>query len=117
MIYQNLDTGILDDMPLTPAERAFIESSHQADVGSQNRARIIAEFYAAKTLEQATRRITQTLPTEAIRIVKVLDRMIESNNKLAESNEKHAKTMTVLTVALLVFAAVEAIATAVSALR
>ena len=46
----------------------------------------------------------------------VVSRVIESNKKLAESNEKHAKVMTGLTIALIVFAAVEAIATAVSVL-
>jgi hypothetical protein len=43
--------------------------------------------------------------------------MIKANEKLAESNEKHVKTMTRLTIALLIFAAVEAIATAVSVLK
>jgi len=121
MMYPELDTGILDEMSLTPKEKAFIESSHQADPGSTTRARIISEFYAAKTLTRATDRMAQILPSEAIRIVGALNtatqKMIESNEKVAESNEKSTKTITRLTAALLIFAAVEAIATAVSVLK
>ena len=64
---------------------------------TRTQARIIAEFYVAKTLETIT------------------DRMIKSNAQLAESNDKYANKMTRLTVALLIVAFVEAVATAVSA--
>ena len=64
----------------------------------------------ATTLLQQAEGIAKTLNTST-------QRMIEANERLAQSNEKQARTATCLTIALLIFAAVEAIATAVSALK
>ena len=47
----------------------------------------------------------------------VADKIVKSNERLAESSGRHVRTMTRLTVALLAFATVEAIAAAIPVLR
>ncbi|MEX0931851.1 MAG: hypothetical protein WDZ88_03830 [Candidatus Paceibacterota bacterium] len=63
-------------------EKKIMSDSGTANTAAMNQSRIVSEFILAKKIDIAT------------------DRMIESNKKLSESNEKYSKAMLYLTGAL-----------------
>jgi len=118
MTTEQFSIEILDEMNLTDKELAFIKGSNRGEPGIMNMTGIISEFYFAKTLKSATDTVAEVIPNEVTRIARSLrlstDRMIKSNEKLAESNDRHEKAMRWLSVAVGAFAAVEAISTLLS---
>lgn len=78
--------SLLESLDLAPEATEFIEGCYTSSETSREQARIISEFYLAETLRE-----------------------------LARANDKHTRQMKFLTVALALFAAVEAFATAVQA--
>jgi hypothetical protein len=111
---------MLNQLELTDGERQLVNISHTDNTASMNRSRVVSNLYLSKTIKRLTDRMASTLPEEAVRIVRTLDgvtdKIIDSNRKLAESNEKYANRMTWLTFALIIATAVQAVATVVSAL-
>jgi hypothetical protein len=120
MRYPEFKMDILDELDLTDKEREFIEGANTAITANMNMSRIISEFYFAKTLRNATETMASMLPEEALRITGAVNKasksLIESNERLAKSNDRYANRMLWLTIALLIAAFIEAVATLVSAL-
>jgi hypothetical protein len=85
-----MNLNILNNLGLTTEEFAFIKEANTPVTADINQSRIISEIYFAKKIEQ------------------VADKIILSNEKLAESNNKYAKRMLGLTAALVFVGLVQA---------
>ena len=70
---------ILEKFILTEDEQKFLQESHTSDTAPINSSRIISNLYLAKTIEES------------------VDKTIQSNEKLADSNNKYARGMLLLT--------------------
>ncbi|NQU99805.1 MAG: hypothetical protein HQ538_03635 [Parcubacteria group bacterium] len=73
---------LLDEYKISNDEKTFILRSNTALTADMNQSRIVSEFILGKRIEKAT------------------DEIIESNEKLSESNKKYTIGMLILTGAL-----------------
>jgi hypothetical protein len=64
---------ILEENNFTEAERELVNLAGTGETASINRTRVVAEIVAAKKYEQA------------------IEKLIKSNERVANSNEKHSK--------------------------
>ncbi len=87
--------NIFQEHTFSDAEKSFMEESHTATTADMNQSRIVSEFVFGRNLE------------------KVADRIIDSNKKLADSNEEYSRKMVTLTKALVFVGIAQVIATAV----
>jgi hypothetical protein len=85
-----MNLNILNNLGLTTEELAFIKEANTPVTADINQSRIISEIYFAKKIEQ------------------VADKIISSNERLAESNNKYSKRMLGLTAALVFVGLVQA---------
>ncbi len=81
--YELLGMGLNDD------EKYFIKASNTHDTGLSNQTRVISEVYFSKRLEKTAARI------------------IESNKKTADAQNKYAGALNLLTLGLVIFAAIQ----------
>ena len=82
---------LLNDFELKDEITNFIDESSTANMSKMHISTIVCQIYFVKTIEQLTKKT------------------IEANTKLAESNDKHSKTMALLTGAI-AFAAIVSLA-------
>ena len=82
---------LLESYNFSDIEKKFIEESNTAVTSEMNESRIASEFILGKVIDAAT------------------DRVINSNGELAKSNEKHSRSMILLTGGLVLVAVVQII--------
>ncbi len=87
---------ILAELELTPGEHNLFEAADNANSGQVSQARTLEALYTAK------------------RQAHLVDRLIESNEKLSASNERHDKVLTWLTGALVFVGIAQVVATAIA---
>lgn len=85
-----VDLSFLKHVAISAEEKKFLTDSNTAVTADMNQSRVASELYFAKTIE------------------KCVDRQIESNKDLADSNEKYSSRMVWLTVGLIVVAVIQA---------
>jgi len=82
---------LLAEINLTEGEEALITGAETGTTSQINKTRIWSEIYVAKKVETA------------------IDKLIKSNEKLSESNDRYARAMNYLTGGLLLVAAIQII--------
>ena len=82
---------LLAEINLTEGEKALIAGAETGTTPQINKVRIWSEIYVTKKVEAA------------------IDKFIQSNEKLSESNDRYARAMNVLTGGLLLVAVIQVI--------
>jgi hypothetical protein len=82
---------LLAEINLTEGEKALIEGAATQATSQISKTRIWSEIYVAKKVETA------------------IDKLIQSNEKLSESNDRYARAMNYLTGGLLLVTVVEVV--------
>ncbi len=104
--------AILEDLPLTSAEQGYLQTSYTPSTTDITLSRAVGTIYAVKQQQMqvdrsmAANREVATFLVEHIETA--VDRMIESEKNLAASNDKWARAMSSLTLAIAIFTAVQA---------